>query len=584
MAKDTLARYCQAMKDLGVEPVSTPAVGYRYELTESGHAFSLLIHEPDTSFLHAPKVTILSKPTIKGVKQTHIVEGNTLCYIDDNTYYFDAEHPEKAASDIIGFINLTIKRMISPELALEDFNNEFDAYWRPERLVYLIGSEQARYFARYKRWSPITRRESSESLLHEGEDSATFQAWAGKRGYTKNEQNAVENVVALTLKNSPVKEQIQGAFSWPISSWQAFITWSQSQGNSFVALLLEKVSNIALRTNDITIVINYNNANGLMHHFAVKILFKRGIRETAKRDQRARVSAKKSRQKGRKLKDIIGMFSAQQAKSFERIGILNASPRFVIARNTLQKELSGLKIAVVGCGTLGGFISNTLVKLGAGTGEGGKLIFSDGDWLKPENLGRHLLDATYVGELKSTALQHFVQNSVYWPLQCEVWPSLDEVYSKRLLAHCDVVIDAVGNIPLSKLLSSIYHCSPFSEKTILLHGWVDSDGGAIRCLLDDKTGGCFHCLRVEGKERFPIFKNQDDGNTNTRLAMSCGQSFTPYAASVSMAGAALIVNTLLDNLNNKSSPRLRQYKVSSSAPDLKWQNLKPLDNCSVCRR
>ena len=582
MATHTLARYCQAMKDMGVEPVSTPALGYRYDLIESGYAFSLLIHEPDESFLYAPKVTILSKPEIKEVKQTHVEEGNTLCYVDDNAYYFDAEQPEKAASDVLGFINMTIKRMVSPELSLKDFNNEFDAYWRPTRYAYLLGNGDPRYIAHYLRRSSVTDRETSEALIHEGEEDAIFKAWAQKRGYAKNEQDLVENVITLTLKKRPVTAIADKRVSWPITSWQRFITWCQSQDNSIVDSMLKKVANVALKSNEITIVFNYTNDSGLIHHFAVRVIFKRDIRAIAKRDQRARGSAMKSRQKGRKLKDIVAMFSAQQAKSFERIGIKNASPGFVISRNTLNKDLTGLKIGLVGCGTLGGYVANTLIKLGAGTGEGGELIFSDGDRLKPENLGRHVLDARYLGELKSSAVKHFVQDSVHWPLKCEVWPPLDEAYCKRLLAHCDIVIDAVGNIPFSKMLSSNYHCFTLSNGAALLHGWVDADGDAVRCLLDDKTGGCIHCLRVEGKERFPIFKNDSDGHN--RLAMSCGQSFTPYASSVSLAGASLIVNTLLDNIHDKNAPRLRQYKVGTGVQSLKWQNPKPLNNCSVCKR
>ena len=584
MTINTLARFCQAMKDIGVEPVSTPLLGYRYDVIESGHAFSLLIHEPDEAFLQAPKVTILSKPKIEGVKQTHVVEGNTLCYVDDNAYYLDAEHPEKAASDIVGFINLTIKRMVSPELSLEDFNNEFDAYWRPDRYAYLIGNEQARYIAQYKRRSAVTQSETSETLLHEGEDSVTFKAWSHKRGYTQNDQGTTENVITLTLKDAPIQANADKPLSWPILSWQAFLVWSQSQGSSFVALLLEKVAKVALRTHDITILMNYHNNSGLTHHFAVRVIFKRDIRAIAKRDQRARELTKKSRQQGRKLKDIVAMFSAQQATSFERIGILNASPGFVIGRNTLNKDLAGLKIALVGCGTLGGYIASTLTKLGAGTGEGGELILSDGDWLKPENIGRHVLDAQYLGEPKSSALKHFTQNSVYWPLKCELWPPLDEAYCRRLLAHCDIIIDAVGNIPLSKMLSSDYHRSTLSQGTMLLHGWVDADGEAVRCLLDDNTAGCIQCLRVEGKERFPVFKHNNDNVTHNQLAMSCGQSFTPYATNVSLAGASLIVNTLLDNMNDKNAPRLRQYKVGTGVQSLKWQNPKPLNHCSVCRR
>ncbi len=584
MTDNTLARFCQAMKDLGLEPVSTPAIGYRYDVNEAGHKFSFLIHDPDESFLRPPKVTVLRKPNIEGVRRTHIIEDNTLCFVDENTYYFDAKQPEKAASDTIGFINMTIKRMVSPTLSHDDFNNEFDAYWRPHQYAYLIAAENAKYIERYRRRSPLSIAESEETLIHEGRESGAFKAWTFKRAYQIDEHEPIENVVQLTIQNPPVPAAADIPYKWPIASWENFVLWSKTQGNSFVAAMLEKVAKVALRSHDITILISYTNKSGLMHHFAVRALFKRDIRAIAKRDARARESAKKNRRNKRKLSDIVSMFSAQQVKSFERLGIFNASPSFVIGRNTLGNDLKGLKIGLIGCGTLGGYVASTLIKLGAGTGEGGELILSDGDLLKPENLGRHVLDANYIGELKSFALKHFLQNSVHWPLNCELWPPIDAAHCKRLFSHCDLVIDAVGNIPLSKMMSLQLHRSEPSKGISLIHGWIDADGNAVRCLLDDRKAGCINCLRVKGQERFPIFKNENDGNEHKPVAMSCGQSFTPYAASVSLAGASLIINTLLDNLHDKNSPRLRQYKASNSVPELKGQNMKSLDTCDVCKR
>ncbi|CAI3957784.1 ThiF family adenylyltransferase [Alteromonas macleodii] len=583
MTDNTLARFCQAMKDLGIEPVSKPAIGYRYDVNEAGHEFSFLIHEPDESFLRPPKVTVLRKPHIEGVRRTHIVEGNTLCFVDENNYYFDAEHPEKAASDTIGFINMTIKRMVSPTLSHDDFNNEFDAYWRPHQYAYLIAADNAKYIDRYRRRSPLSSAESEETLIHEGRESGAFKAWTFKRAYQIDEHEPIENVVQLTIRNPPVPPAADILYKWPIASWENFVLWSKAQGNSFVATMLEKLAKVALRSHDITILISYTNKSGLMHHFAVRALFKRNIRTIAKRDARARESAKKNRQNKRKLADIISMFSAQQVKSFERLGIFNASPSFVIGRNTLGDDLKGLKIGLIGCGTLGGYIASTLIKLGAGTGEGGELILSDGDLLKPENLGRHVLDANYIGEFKSFALKHFLQNSVHWPFNCELWPSIDAAHCKRLFSHCDLVIDAVGNIPLSKMMSLQLHRSEPSKDITLIHGWIDADGNAVRCLLDDRKAGCINCLRVEGKERFPIFKNENDANEHKPVAMSCGQSFTPYAASVSLAGASLIINTLLDNLHDKNTPRLRQYKANNCVPELKWQTMKGLSTCKVCK-
>ena len=528
-------------------------------------------------------MTVLRKPHIEGVRRTHIVEGNTLCFVDENNYYFDAEHPEKAASDTIGFINMTIKRMVSPTLSHDDFNNEFDAYWRPHQYAYLIAAENAKYIDRYRRRSPLSSAESEETLIHEGRESGAFKAWTFKRAYQIDEHEPIENVVQLTIRNPPVPPAADIPYKWPIASWKNFVLWSKTQGNSFVAAMLEKVAKVALRSHDITILISYTNKSGLMHHFAVRALFKRDIRAIAKRDARARESAKKNRPNKRKLSDIVSMFSAQQVKSFERLGIFNASPSFVIGRNTLGNDLKGLKIGLIGCGTLGGYIASTLIKLGAGTGEGGELILSDGDLLKPENLGRHVLDANYIGEFKSFALKHFLENSVHWPFNCELWPSIDAAHCKRLFSHCDLVIDAVGNIPLSKMMSLQLHRSEPSKDITLIHGWIDADGNAVRCLLDDRKAGCINCLRVEGKERFPIFKNENDANEHKPVAMSCGQSFTPYAASVSLAGASLIINTLLDNLHDKNTPRLRQYKANNCVPELKWQTMKGLSTCKVCK-
>jgi tRNA A37 threonylcarbamoyladenosine dehydratase len=55
-----------------------------------------------------------------------------------------------------------------------------------------------------------------------------------------------------------------------------------------------------------------------------------------------------------------------------------------------SKTLAGKRIALVGCGTIGGYLSDMLVKAGAGSC-GGKLTLVDFDGLLPQNIGRHRL-------------------------------------------------------------------------------------------------------------------------------------------------------------------------------------------------
>jgi hypothetical protein len=65
--------------------------------------------------------------------------------------------------------------------------------------------------------------------------------------------------------------------------------------------------------------------------------------------------------------------------------------RYLYSRNLGGlKTLAGKRIALIGCGTIGGFLAKQLAQSGAGSC-GGRLLLLDNDVLQPGNLGRHLL-------------------------------------------------------------------------------------------------------------------------------------------------------------------------------------------------
>ncbi|MEE1721090.1 ThiF family adenylyltransferase, partial [Pseudomonas aeruginosa] len=65
--------------------------------------------------------------------------------------------------------------------------------------------------------------------------------------------------------------------------------------------------------------------------------------------------------------------------------------------------LAGKNIALVGCGAIGGYLADLLVKSGAGF-LGGSLVLIDDDELSVGNLGRHFLGFEYIGQNKAAAL------------------------------------------------------------------------------------------------------------------------------------------------------------------------------------
>jgi molybdopterin/thiamine biosynthesis adenylyltransferase len=572
------------MKDLGVLPVSTPSLGYRYDVCHQKLAFSFLIHEPDPYFLKPPTVSILKLPSLTGRKRTHVIEGDLLCYMDENLHYFNPCEPEKAAKDILGFINNTVGRMLSNTMSTEDFNKEFDAYWKPQNLAYIIADDAPLYINTFARTSKLSGHSENEMVIHNGISSCEMKRWSAKRGYENIVENKRENVVTIHLKKSPVPEKTSKNYKWPVLNWPDFINWCSQQGNDTLSIFLESLAKVAMHAKDITIVVSYLNLSGIRHYFGVQILFTRDLRSIAKRDRLARASAKQRGKNNRKLSDVVQMFKSQTTKSFKRIAVKNATKEFIVSRNIRMQSLKNKKIALIGCGTLGSHIAQTLVKIGAGMGENGKISLYDSDTLGTENLARHTLDETYLGEIKSVALKHQLENIGHWDINCFAYPHLYIDSTDGVLQQYDVVIDAVGSIPLSNMLSIKFHAliDDGVTKTTLLHGWIDANGLSTRCLLDDGNYGCVHCLRQNGIDRFPALPK---GNTIEQLpqTVSCGESFTPYAESVSLSGASLVINTLLDHLENINSVRLRQIKISNSIPDLKWQNMSKLSTCSVCR-
>ena len=65
--------------------------------------------------------------------------------------------------------------------------------------------------------------------------------------------------------------------------------------------------------------------------------------------------------------------------------------KYIVERNVPESPtLAGKRIALIGCGTIGGFLAELLVKAGAGM-NGGDLALIDPEILLPQNVGRHRL-------------------------------------------------------------------------------------------------------------------------------------------------------------------------------------------------
>lgn len=113
-----------------------------------------------------------------------------------------------------------------------------------------------------------------------------------------------------------------------------------------------------------------------------------------------------------------------------------------------QAILAEKRVLVIGCGGLGGYVIESLARIGVG-----HLRVVDGDIFDETNLNRQLLSSTMnLGKPKTLAAQQRVM-AVNPLVEVEAFQTKFTVENAlRLLADCDVAVDALDNIPSRLLL------------------------------------------------------------------------------------------------------------------------------------
>ena len=138
---------------------------------------------------------------------------------------------------------------------------------------------------------------------------------------------------------------------------------------------------------------------------------------------------------------------------------------------TEQQVLLGAKVAVIGCGGLGGHVLEQLARLGVGT-----IIAWDYDVFEEHNLNRQLLaNIDLIGHKKVEAASMRIQ-AVNPSVNFQgIEEKFDREHGKGYLIGCQVVVDALDNIPARLGLSGI--CRELQIP--LVHGAVEGWYGQL---------------------------------------------------------------------------------------------------------
>ena len=238
--------------------------------------------------------------------------------------------------------------------------------------------------------------------------------------------------------------------------------------------------------------------------------------------------------------------------------------KYVAERNTPEsKTLSGKRIALIGCGTIGGFLAELLVKAGAGLNDG-DLALIDPDILLPQNVGRHRLGLNRALQYKANGLKE--ELSLAAPTA--KIRSLPVKAEEADLSSFDLIINATGEEALGHYLT---RATTDSMKFIpTLSVWIEGPGVAVRALFrDNAEAACTRC--IIDAQRLSLYPVVNEPVPMDLAGHGCESLYVPFPASVSLQAACLAIEMVNSWVANQPSPRLRtkvtRNGYSQAAPD-----------------
>jgi len=522
-----------------------------FETLEGTFSIALIFtHDPYTSL---PIAYILNKPKhLENVLLAHVNSGWYLCYVEEREADWNPndlfEIYATVDSQIQHTLNNSIESLRNNQLELIELEGEFSAYWKPELVIYCLSNFAS---INYKTVSLTTNKSNSnsklkETVLYYNTEVENYKNWSTQRNL---EEFDIKKLHVFLVKVRPT--HLSG-IHWPPQNSTQFFAWLTIVDHNAKAQLVKYFVENTYKHNLILLEVEKQDTIGLileLNQEAVQL--------------NSYANANKIAKKGRKIKldRVSSVLAGKNAfNKFQRVSFIKADQETIISRNRSRPEIGNLskkRIALIGCGTIGGYVAELLIRSGGGIGNG-HLHLYDYDTYGPQNFGRHTLNTYDFGKNKALALKERLATSTHLKTNIKSF-KIDFLLEPEILAKYDLIIDATGRPPISKRLAFLLRKITQPNKPIIIHGFNDGNGLASKVFID-YLDGCYNCLCSDNK----FFENGNDKRFNDLLKVnakrvSCGNTYTPYDASVSVITAALVQEACLSTLETSRNWNYKEH-------------------------
>lgn len=239
--------------------------------------------------------------------------------------------------------------------------------------------------------------------------------------------------------------------------------------------------------------------------------------------------------------------------------------KYLLERCGTSISLDKKKVAIVGCGSVGGGIALQLAKAGVG-----ELHLIDFDKMEIENIYRHVLGGTAInvstgGHYKNDMLKWEIEtNFPYTKVNSCQNDLLTFASVKEIFNYFDVIVVATGDFT-SELHFNTVH-KKITELTPVIYAWQDGFGigGHAITVVNDESSGCLECLYTQSFGFEPHAKTSfiKYGQTISKHLGGCTGVFTPFSFLDASQTALLATRMTLEALQGKAKNEIRSWKGS----------------------
>ncbi len=487
---------------------------YHGTLDGAGSAFPCEL-QVDPNFSEYPRVRLLERPPGLPLVVPHLGVDCDICYIARGTVVLDIFDPVGQTLACLDRATEVFQDILAGKFR-NDLEDEFYAYWAG--ISCLVDLRNARLGQQILK----AVKNGPEVYPVVTDDLPRTQAKLKQLGWTAVDSPAVTYRVKTTAKPRPHNMR------WPIENVQQLLEWQGLLDKQCRKKLLERIQQ-ARATPALSVVL---------------------IIESPLMTYGAWVNFRKDSppQRGARRKKGAPLFSLPVVP----LEVVRLDDQYMAERNQPgRKTLAGRRLVLVGCGTIGGYLADLLVKAGAGTGGGG-LELVDFDGLKPQNLGRHRLGFSGLFNNKAVVLKRELD---------ALAPGTNIVATPRDVREIevgafDLLIDATGEESLGHWLARKY------QHAALLTVWVEGPGIAVRGVMRaNERGGCFRCLC--DANRLGLLQTVEGKMPKLLAGQGCEGLYVPFPATVSLQAAALGAEMISSWVNNDDAPTLRTRVLDS---------------------